>query len=183
MLPIDDMTVRGRLKAAEIIGVDPWCPTTTTPGNAKSEFELAELVGRIGNFYTKKGLSPPFFLRDAAREWHGLSQDEIVVVLEKHFHDYRHLYIAGAGDQHFHLVRSAINKAIEAKYPSRDRSDDELERPLRKASWRGAAYPPRWWDRCLRRSGRWRYRSGRRRGRRVICNRKIFLIDSQQRPT
>ena len=43
--------------------------------NAKSEFELAELVGRIGNFYTKKGLSPPFFLRDAAREWHGLNQE------------------------------------------------------------------------------------------------------------
>jgi hypothetical protein len=29
--------------------------------------ELAELVGRIGNLYTKRGLSPPFFLRDAAR--------------------------------------------------------------------------------------------------------------------
>jgi hypothetical protein len=104
--------------------------------NAKSEFELAELVGRIGNFYTKKGLSPPFFLRDAAREWHGLSQDEIVAVLEKHFRDYRHLYIAGAGDQHFHLVRSAISKAIEAKHPSRDLADHELDRPRRRSSSR-----------------------------------------------
>jgi len=35
----------------------------------------------------------------------------------------------GAGDQHFHMVRSAISKAIEAKYP-RDRLDDEpIEAP------------------------------------------------------
>jgi hypothetical protein len=77
-------------------------------------------------------LSPPFFLRDAAREWHGLSQDEIVAVLEKHFRDY-HLYIAGAGDQHFHLVRSAIGNAIEAKRP-RDRADDE---PIPRLKRRG----------------------------------------------
>jgi hypothetical protein len=25
-----------------------------------------------------------------------------MAVIEKHFRDYRHLYIAGAGDQHFH---------------------------------------------------------------------------------
>jgi hypothetical protein len=95
------------------------------------DYELAELVGRIGNFYAKKGLSPPFFLRDAAREWHGLSQDEIVAIIDNHFRDYRHCYIAGAGDQHFHMVRSAIQRAIEAKYP-RDRFNDELERPRRK---------------------------------------------------
>ncbi len=47
---------------------------------------------------------------------------------EKHFRHYRHCYIAGAGDQHFHMVRSAISKAIEAKYPSRDRADDEPDR-------------------------------------------------------
>lgn len=35
----------------------------------------------------------------------------------------------GAVDQHFHMVRSAISKAIEAKYP-RDRLDDEpMEAP------------------------------------------------------
>jgi hypothetical protein len=101
--------------------------------NAKTEFELAELVARVGNFYTRKGLSPPFFLRDAAGEWLGLSQDEIIAVLEQHFRDYRHLYIAGAGDRLFHLVRSAVAKAIEAKYPSRD---DESERPRRRNSSR-----------------------------------------------
>src|SRR5882762_3787277 len=97
-----------------------------------TDVELAELVGRVGNLYTRRGLSPPFALRDAAREWRGLSQDEIIAVLEKHFRDYRHLYIAGAGDQHFHMVRSAISKALEAKHPSRDHADDELERPRRK---------------------------------------------------
>jgi hypothetical protein len=30
---------------------------------ARSEFGLAELMGRIGNLYTKSGLSPPFILR------------------------------------------------------------------------------------------------------------------------
>jgi hypothetical protein len=94
--------------------------------------ELAELVGRIGNLYTKRGLSPPFFLRDSAKEWRGLSQDEIVAIIDKHFRDYRHCYIAGAGDQHFHLVRSAISKAIEAKHPNHSHADGELERPLRK---------------------------------------------------
>ena len=74
-------------------------------------------------------LSPPFFLRDAAREWGGLSQDEIVAVLEKHFRDCRHLYIAGAGDQHFHLMRSEIARAIEAKYPSRRHVDEQVVRP------------------------------------------------------
>ena len=106
--------------------------------NAKSDYELDQLVGPVGNLYTRKGLSPPFFLRDAAREWLGLSQDEIVAVIEKHFRDYRHLYIAGADDQDFHMVRSAIAKALEAKYPARARADDEpmprLKRmgPIRK---------------------------------------------------
>ena len=66
------------------------------------------------------------------KHWVGLTQDEIVDVIEKHFRDCRHLYIAGAGDQHFHMVRSAISKAIEAKHPSRDRANGELERLLRK---------------------------------------------------
>ena len=52
---------------------------------------------------------------------------------EKHFRHYRHCYIAGAGDQHFHIVRSAIAKALEAKYPARARADDEpMPRPKRR---------------------------------------------------
>jgi hypothetical protein len=98
---------------------------------ARSEFELAELVGRIGNLYTKKGLSPPFILRDAVTSWGGLSQEEIVAVIEKHFQDCRQFYIAGAGDGHFHTVRSAISKALEAKYP-RDRLGEVPEPPRRR---------------------------------------------------
>ena len=45
------------------------------------DHELGELVGRISCLYTKKGLSPPFRLRDAAKDWLGLTQDEIVTVV------------------------------------------------------------------------------------------------------
>jgi len=61
-------------------------------GYMMTEHELAELVGRLGNSYTKKGLSPPFALRDAVKHWLGLAQDEIVTVLQKHFEDYRRFY-------------------------------------------------------------------------------------------
>ncbi len=37
--------------------------------------ELAELVARCGNIYTRFGLSPPMALRDAAKRWAGLSQE------------------------------------------------------------------------------------------------------------
>src|SRR6266404_4079795 len=77
---------------------------------ARREAEVAEFAGRVGCLYTKKGLSPPFFLRDAAREWLGLSQDEIVAVIEKHFDACRRFYISGSGDAHFGMVRSAISK-------------------------------------------------------------------------
>jgi hypothetical protein len=97
--------------------------------NAKSDYELAELVSRVNNFYTRKGLSPPFFLRDAAREWHGLSQEEIVAVLEKHFDACRRFYTSGSGDAHFGMVRSAIHKAIEAKHSPRDHAGEEPDRP------------------------------------------------------
>jgi len=63
-----------------------WCDSRAV----MTDDELAELVGRVGNFYVKMRLSPPFFLRDAAREWGGLSQDEIIAIIEKHFRDYRH---------------------------------------------------------------------------------------------
>src|SRR5215472_12146727 len=91
--------------------------------NAKSDFELAELAGRVGNMYVRAGLSPPFGLRDAVKSWCGFTQDEIVAVIEKHFEDCRRFYTAGSGDQHFAMVRAAIGKAMEAKHPTRDRAD------------------------------------------------------------
>jgi hypothetical protein len=97
---------------------------------ARSEFDLVELVGRIGNLYTKRGLSPPFALRDAVTSWGGLCQEEILAVIEKHFEDCRQFYTSGAGDRHFHMVRSAISKALEAKSP--DRLGVAPERPRRR---------------------------------------------------
>jgi hypothetical protein len=94
-----------------------------------NDVELAELVARIGCLYTKRGLSPPFRLRDIARNWLGLTPDEVIAVLEKHFPDCRRFYTSGAGEQQFNMVRTAISKAIEAKHPPRDHADDELERP------------------------------------------------------
>ena len=58
--------------------------------NAKSEIERAELAARIGCRYVKAGLSPPFHLREAVRHWGGLSHDEIMAIIEKHFQDWRH---------------------------------------------------------------------------------------------
>jgi hypothetical protein len=75
------------------------------------------LVGRIGALYVKRGLCPPFHLRDAARHWLGISHDDIVAVVEKHFSDYRRFYVSGSSDAYFHLVEQAIRKAWEAKHP------------------------------------------------------------------
>ena len=56
------------------------------------DFDLDLLVARLGNLYTKHRLSPPFALREAARHWLGISTEDIVATVEKHFRDYRHLY-------------------------------------------------------------------------------------------
>jgi hypothetical protein len=68
------------------------------------------------------------------KHWLGLTQDEIVAVLQKHFQDYRRFHTTGAGEQHFGLVQQAIRKALEEKHPSRDHADDGPERPPRKRS-------------------------------------------------
>jgi len=81
----------------------------------KTDLERDDLVGRIGCMYVRAGLSPPFALRDAMKSWRGLTPDEIVAVIEKHFEDCRRFYTAGSGDAHFNIVRAAISKALDAK--------------------------------------------------------------------
>ncbi len=110
-------------------------PNTPHADNA-SKFELDELVARIGVIYPKKGLSPPFALRDAAWGWQGLSKDEIVAIIEQHFQDCRRFYTTGAGEQCFHMVRAAIAKALDAKYPHRSHVNDEPDRSRRRPSGR-----------------------------------------------
>jgi hypothetical protein len=97
-----------------------------------TDHELAELVGRVGNLYMRKRLSPPFHIRAAVRRWVGLSQDEIIAVIEKHFADCRHFYTSGSGDAHFGMVEAAIRKAMELKHSTRDQAADEPVRPRRK---------------------------------------------------
>jgi hypothetical protein len=101
--------------------------TGTVPGSlaaARDEVELAQIIARIGNFYTKKGLSPPFALSAVVHQWNGLTIDEMIAVLEKHFDRCHQFYTAGSGSQHFKMVQSAMLKALEAKehrelYPPR----------------------------------------------------------------
>jgi len=45
---------------------------------------------------------------------------------------HRRLYVCGSAERFFYMVEAAISKAWEAKHPSRDHADDELERLLRK---------------------------------------------------
>jgi hypothetical protein len=98
------------------------------------DVELAEIVARVGCLYVKRGLSPPFHLRDAARRWMGLSQDEIIEVLERHFAEHRRRYTCGSGDGLFYLVEAAIRAAWQAKHPPIAHADDEPGRPRRKRS-------------------------------------------------
>jgi hypothetical protein len=99
--------------------------------NAKIELELAELVGLIGNRYTRAGLTPPFNLRDAVKHWRGLTADEIVAVLERHFSDSRHLYTCGAAEQHFGMVHQAMRQALESKRPHPFEREPDRDRPQR----------------------------------------------------
>ncbi len=96
--------------------------------------ELTELVARVSNLYTRKGLSPPFHLRDAARHWLGIPPDEIIDIIEDHFRQHRRLYVSGSGCGYFYMVESAVRAAWQAKHPPRDHADDEPERPRRKRS-------------------------------------------------
>jgi len=94
----------------------------------KTDLERDELVGRIGNLYTKKGSSPPTQLRGAVRHWLGLSVQEIVDAIEQHFAEHRRLYVSGSGDGFFYMVEAAIRRAWQAKHPTRDHIDDEPNR-------------------------------------------------------
>src|SRR5262245_47209632 len=96
---------------------------------------VTELVGRIGNLFQKRRLSPPFDIRRAAGFWLGsLTQDEIVDVIEEHFERCQMLpgiHASGSGDATFNMLKAAINKAIDSKL-AWGRPADEVERPRRK---------------------------------------------------
>jgi hypothetical protein len=69
-----------------------------------------------------------------------LSLDEIARVVEDHLREHRRLYVCGSAERFFYMVEAAIRKAIAAKHPSRDHTDGELERPVRRRR-RGGMQP------------------------------------------
>jgi hypothetical protein len=100
--------------------------------NTRSDLEIEELVGRVGNLYVRQGLSSPTQLRATAKHWLGISHDEIVDVVRKHFAEHRRLYTSGSGDGHFWMIEAEIRKAWQEKHPPRERADDEPERARRR---------------------------------------------------
>jgi hypothetical protein len=96
--------------------------------NAKTELGRNELIGLIGNAYSREGLSPPSQLYRAAHYWSGLSRREILDILDDHFDRNRQFYLGGSGDGLFHLVQADVRRAIEAKHP-RPVPERQPERP------------------------------------------------------
>jgi hypothetical protein len=96
------------------------------------DFALTELMGLIGNAYVRRGLSPPSQLHSAVRRWLGLTPDEIIEVLDRHFDEHRRRYLCGSGDGLFYLVEAEIRKAAETKHPPRAYADAEPASPPRK---------------------------------------------------
>src|SRR5262249_47455606 len=98
--------------------------------NVKSAADVAEIVARCSNIYTRFNLSPPMGLQDAARYGTGLTMEEVAAVLRQHLQEYRRFYLCGSGDAQFAMVQSAMRKALAARYPTA-RFHDEHERPRR----------------------------------------------------
>ena len=107
-------------------------PEKRDDDSAGSDLELDELVARIGCLYTRKGLSPPFHLREAARRWLGLDVSEIVSVVTDHLREHRRLYTCGSGDGHFWMVEAAVAAAWKAKHPVRSHVESDEPRLPRK---------------------------------------------------
>ena len=95
---------------------------------AQREAQVAEIVARCGNIYTRFRLSPPMALRAAAQHWVGLSLDEVARVVEDHLREHKRLY-SGSGDGYFWISRGSN--------PQGDRSEVFAARPR----WRGTGSP------------------------------------------
>jgi hypothetical protein len=80
---------------------------------ASSEHELSELVARINVIYTRRGLSPPSRLRDAARDWTGLPPETLVDLVDEHLDKWRHEYRSGSGDRCFPMIVAAVGKLLD----------------------------------------------------------------------
>ena len=72
--------------------------------------DLATYCGRIGNLYTRHGLSPPFGLYDAARGWiaRDIPLSHCVDVIERFLSRHAGSCYSGSGDWNFAWLNSLI---------------------------------------------------------------------------
>jgi hypothetical protein len=72
--------------------------------------DLATYCGRIGNLYTRHGLSPPFGLYDAARGWmaRDIPLSHCVDVIERYLSRHAGSCYSGSGDWNFAWLNSLI---------------------------------------------------------------------------
>jgi hypothetical protein len=74
------------------------------------DLDLATYCGRIGNLYTRYGLSPPFALHDAAQGWiaRDILLSHCVDVIERYLTGYGRSCPSGSGDRNFAWLNSMI---------------------------------------------------------------------------
>jgi hypothetical protein len=63
------------------------------------------------------------------KHWLGLSHDEILAAIERHFDEHRRRYTSGSGDGLFWMVEAAVRRAWQAKHPARDHAGEAPDRP------------------------------------------------------
>jgi hypothetical protein len=81
------------------------------------DLDLATYCGRIGNLYTRYGLSPPFALYDAARGW--MARDiplwHCVDVIKRYLTNYGRSCPSGSGDRNFIWLSGLIERSWYAR--------------------------------------------------------------------
>src|SRR5258706_11844233 len=78
--------------------------------SAICDVDLATYCGRVGNLYTRFGLSPPFTLYDAAKGWMAgdIPLSHCVAVIERYLISYGRSCPSGSGDRNFAWLNSLI---------------------------------------------------------------------------
>jgi hypothetical protein len=74
------------------------------------DLDLATYCGRIGNLYTRYGLSPPFALHDTAQGWiaRDIPLSHCIDVIERYLTGYGRSCPSGSGDRNFAWLNSLI---------------------------------------------------------------------------
>jgi hypothetical protein len=80
--------------------------------SAIHDVDLSTYCGRIGNLYMRRGLCPPFILRQVATDWKatGIALSHVVAVIDRHLTDHRRRYYSGSGDALFTWLDEVVRK-------------------------------------------------------------------------